>query len=189
MSVRITSVPHCVFVPTWYTCSLNSSFKGVAATLIIGTGIIQDIAQRHPPVLKVRKEGRDGGWGWRVGWPTPKASSSSWQASPSPFWCLDCDFFTLRSVLEEPELRGSCSGGFLVMKVLSLWRRSTMPTWPQAIHRWPMLPFFTTCIKTKPKSHPPHYNSHVVWCLSVIRRHGNNKGIAGLNSLIGHVQL
>ena len=33
MSVKITSVPDRVFVPTWWACSLISSFKNVAATL------------------------------------------------------------------------------------------------------------------------------------------------------------
>ena len=35
MSVNVILVPDCVFVPTWWACSLISSFKDVAATLIL----------------------------------------------------------------------------------------------------------------------------------------------------------
>ena len=46
MSIKIASVPDCVFVPTIRACSLISSFKDVAATL---TDMQTALLCRDPP--------------------------------------------------------------------------------------------------------------------------------------------
>jgi hypothetical protein len=46
------------------------------------------------------------------------------------------------------------------MKVVSLWRMSTLPVWPHAMQRWLMVPFFTETIYNQTRKQYYKYNLH-----------------------------